>query len=192
VRAALVPRLALSGVPGPQDPSTTQTLGLSPPTDAHTSIQELTPFSYASRGLSQPNSHEIPISVSTLRLSALDKIQEFLLRGERVKACDFAMDEKLWAHAMLIASSIDKDMWKAVVSGFLKSELGRSPDAGHGSQLHNSEPYQGFINGLESLRVAYSMFSGQGAACGGFSYFCPIHTDLIQSSPGAVTAECTL
>jgi hypothetical protein len=105
-----------------------------------------------------------------------------------MKACNFAMDEKLWAHAMLIASSIDKDMWKAAVSEFLKSELGRSPDA---SQLHNGEPYTGLVNGLESLRVAYSMYSGQGAACGGFSCSYLISTDLIQFSPGTVTAECT-
>ena len=145
-------------------------MGLAPSSEPHASTLEIASL-YPGLGLSQSNSYESPISVSTLRPSALDKIQEFLVRGERLKACHFAMDEKLWAHALLIASSVDKEMWKAVVNEFLRSELGRSPDTSYGSQLHTSESGARPLNGRESLRVAYSMFSGQGATCGAFLCF---------------------
>ncbi|KAG5642961.1 hypothetical protein DXG03_001843 [Asterophora parasitica] len=99
---------------------------------------------------------ESPISVTTLRSSALDKIQDFLLRGERRQAYHFALDEKLWAHAMVVSSSIDKDSWKEVVGEFIRTELGIA-----NLQSPNSVTT---TNGRESLRAAYSLFSGQGAA----------------------------
>lgn len=90
------------------------------------------------------------------KASSLDRIEELLLRGERHKASQFAMDEKLWAHAMVIASSIDKDAWKGVVNDFLKSEFPAASPRQTGHPAH----------GRETLRVAYSLFSGQGAAAG--------------------------
>ncbi|KAG0707732.1 Sec23-binding domain of Sec16-domain-containing protein [Suillus ampliporus] len=107
---------------------------------------------------------ETPISVSTLFPSALDKIQEFLVRGERRQAYHYALDEKLWAHAMVIASSIDKEAWKDVVDEFLKGELGvhdaqRTAFVGRGR-----EQVPPPSNGREWLRVVYSLFSGQGPA----------------------------
>ncbi|KDR81637.1 hypothetical protein GALMADRAFT_152477 [Galerina marginata CBS 339.88] len=106
---------------------------------------------------------EAPISVTTLRPSTLDKIEELLLQGNRRQAYQFAMDQKLWAHAMIIASSIDKESWKEVVNDFLRTELGAKEDAARGSSLNGSltQPPKGQ---RDSLRVAYSLFSGQGAA----------------------------
>jgi hypothetical protein len=111
---------------------------------------------------------ETPISVSTLLPSALDKIQEFLVRGDRRQAYHYALDEKLWAHAMVIASSIDKEAWKDVVNEFLKTELGASnvqpklpASVGRGKDQVPSPS-----NGREWLRVVYSLFSGQGPAAG--------------------------
>lgn len=109
-----------------------------------------------------PGTSETPISVSTLFPSALDKIQEFLVRGERRQAYHYALDEKLWAHAMVIASSIDKEAWKDVVNEFVKGELGvhdaqRTAFIGRGK-----EQVPPPSNGREWLRVVYSLFSGQG------------------------------
>ena len=104
-----------------------------------------------------PTSQEIPISVVSLNPSSLDKIQGFLLRGERREAYQYALDEKLWAHAMIIASSIDKEAWKDVINEFLKNEL-RPKNLVSGTDK--------LTNGRECLRVAYSLFSGQGAAAG--------------------------
>ena len=102
-----------------------------------------------------------------LRPSALDKIQELLLLGDRRQAYQFAMDEKLWAHAMVIASSIDKDCWKEVVNDFLRTELVIKDDTGISpSPAFSGDPAVARKSNWESLRVAYSLFSGQGAASG--------------------------
>jgi hypothetical protein len=68
---------------------------------------------------------------------------------------------------MVIASSIDKDAWKEVVNEFLRTELGVKDD-GHrlpAMPKINGPPFQ-VTNGREWLRVAYSLFSGQGPAAG--------------------------
>ena len=156
VRAALVPRLEMSsGAPALDATSSTPVMAFSLPADT---VPSRSSFSYR-LAIAPSTSQETPIAVSTLYPSTVDKIQEFLLRGERQKAYHFALDEKLWAHAMVIASSIDKEAWKEVVNEFVKTELGglgRNADTA-------SKP-----DGRESLRVAYSMFSGQGAAAGMF------------------------
>ncbi|KAF9005666.1 Sec23-binding domain of Sec16-domain-containing protein [Cyathus striatus] len=107
--------------------------------------------------------NEAAISVCAVRPSALTKIQDFLLHGERQKAYHYALDEKLWAHAMIIASSIDKDAWKEVVNEFLKNELGIREELN--TTLHPTASENSITSGrYESLRFAYSLFSGQGAA----------------------------
>jgi COPII coat assembly protein SEC16 len=157
IRSALVPRLEMSsGAPALDATTSTPVMALSLPADT---VSSLSSFSYPGLAIAPSTSQETPIAVSTLYPSTVDKIQEFLLRGERQKAYHFALDEKLWAHAMVIASSIDKEAWKEVVNEFLKTELGRlGPNAETASKP----------DGRESLRVAYSMFSGQGAAAGMF------------------------
>jgi hypothetical protein len=125
----------------------------STPDDPQSSIADLPSVPYPTlNGAS--TSPDIPISVVSLNPSSLDKIQGFLLRGERREAYHYALDEKLWAHAMIIASSIDKEAWKEVVNEFLKNEL------------RPKSPVPSTDNGRECLRVAYSLFSGQGAAAG--------------------------
>lgn len=110
---------------------------------------------------------ETPISVSTLLPSALDKIQEFLVRGERRQAYHYALDERLWAHAMIIASSVDKEAWKEVVDEFLKAELGvRETVQRTTPHLHAKGVTAQQTNGREWLRVSYSVFSGQGPTAG--------------------------
>jgi hypothetical protein len=118
---------------------------------------------YSNLGLPSSDSNEKPIAVSILRSSALDQIQEFLIHGHRRKAYHYALDQKLWAHAMIIASSIDKEAWKEVVNDFLKTDLGVKPDV---NMERGSAVVSSLTNGREPLRVAYSMFSGQGAASG--------------------------
>ena len=112
---------------------------------------------------------EAPLTVTMLRPSVLDRIQELLLLGDRRQAYQFAMDGKLWAHAMVIASSIDKDSWKEVVNDFIRAELGIKDDVGLSpSTTVSGDSVAGRKGNWESLRVAYSLFSGQGAASGRF------------------------
>ncbi len=96
------------------------------------------------------------MSQSSIRGSQLDKISELLARGDRRGACHYAADEKLWAHALLMASSVDKECWKDVVTEWIRAELVHDP----------AQPQDG-KNGREPLRVAYSLFGGNGAAAGG-------------------------
>ena len=110
VRAILVPRISdASGL----DQSTTSPKATSYGLDG----------TVAPLGLSAFDSHDRVLSVQTIRSSTLDKIQDLLARGERTAAYRYALDERLWAHAMIIASSIDKDAWKEVVNDFIRSEL---------------------------------------------------------------------
>ena len=138
----------------------------------HDTDPDLAKFSTPADGfgvLGSPASSEAPISVTTLKPSALEKIQEFLIRGERRQACHYALDEKLWAHAMIIASSIDRDTWQEAVKEFIRAELG-SKDA-EDAKARPKDPRRGSSlsptsDGREGLRVAYSLFAGRGAASG--------------------------
>jgi hypothetical protein len=71
---------------------------------------------------------------------------------------------------MVIASSIDKEAWKEVVNEFLRTELGVK-DGGRRlpASLKANETSSHATNGREWLRVAYSLFSGQGPAAGKLS-----------------------
>lgn len=145
VRAALAPQTSIDTNEG----------------SGFTSIADLQGSDSAFMGLSgTSSSNEIPISVTTLRPSALDKIEAFLIRGERRQAYHFALDQKLWAHAMIIASGIDKDAWQEVVNEFLKTELASQ------TVSSTSTPTMGALTGREGLRVVYSLLSGQGAKSG--------------------------
>ncbi|KAI0797906.1 Sec23-binding domain of Sec16-domain-containing protein [Abortiporus biennis] len=136
----------------------------SSPTDSssdslHTAVA-LTSTSYSSLSLPIHDSTDYDIAVHTLRSSHLDKIQSLLVRGERRAAFQYAADEKLWAHAMVIASSIDKDAWKEVVAEFVRSELEDKDTVTSAPGKSIGRP----SHGKEALRVAYSLFAGSGAA----------------------------
>ncbi|KAJ7285815.1 Sec23-binding domain of Sec16-domain-containing protein [Mycena rebaudengoi] len=151
VRAALVPKLDVVGAS-----TDTPSLGFTSIADIHRPSDD--GISYSA---SDPS--DSPIATSTLRPSALDKIQDFLLRGERRQAYHFALDERLWAHAMVIASGIDRDAWKETVNEFLRTELGAKDNRARGpASLQTTE--SSLTNGREGLRVAYSLYSGQGSA----------------------------
>ncbi|KAH7889677.1 Sec23-binding domain of Sec16-domain-containing protein [Phlebopus sp. FC_14] len=150
VRAALLPRIASTADRGNKDAST------SFPTPAFAPSM---PDAYGVPS-TLPTNSETPISVSTLLPSSLDRIQEFLVRGERHRAYHYALDERLWPHAMIIASGIDKEAWKEVVNEFLRTELGVHDRNALSNRSRDPLPAQ--TNGREWLRVAYSLFSGLG------------------------------
>ncbi|PIL24083.1 hypothetical protein GSI_13834 [Ganoderma sinense ZZ0214-1] len=140
IRAALVPQQGSSS-----SPETSLSTSLLPAT----STDHLSNYSSLTPAL--PNLADQVVSQSSVRGSQLDKISDFLARGDRRGACHYAADEKLWAHALLIASSVDKECWKDVVTEWIRAEL------------VPAQPQDG-KNGREPLRVAYSLFGGNGAA----------------------------
>lgn len=115
--------------------------------------------------LQDMDANEAPLATYTVKASSLDKLTDFLVRGERRKAYNYALDQKLWAHAMIIASSVDKDAWKEVVNEFVRAELGSSGDV-NATLTTGSASLTTATSGREPLRVAYNFFAGQGAAAG--------------------------
>ncbi|EIM90054.1 uncharacterized protein STEHIDRAFT_51920 [Stereum hirsutum FP-91666 SS1] len=166
VRVALVSRLANSALNASASGggSTTSALFAGPGSEGLPVASDL---AYPSLGLpAAVDPSDTILATHTVKASSLDKIQDFLIRGDRRQAYHYALDQRLWAHAMVIASSIDKDAWKEVVTEFIKSEVGSTgsaPLAARGKDAPTTA-----ISGRESLKVAYSLFAGQGAAAGTF------------------------
>ncbi|KAI0079939.1 hypothetical protein K474DRAFT_1638790 [Panus rudis PR-1116 ss-1] len=160
VRAALVPHISSTDIPT-DGLKTAVSIGFPPlGSESHPSVNGLVGSAF---GVPVADSNDSTISVHTLRSSHLDRLQELLVRGERRAAFQYAADEKLWAHAMVIASSIDKEAWKEVVSEFVRTELA-SPEAVRNALSPGAPAKPATSNGREPLRVAYSLFAGQGAA----------------------------
>ncbi|KAI9828001.1 MAG: hypothetical protein M1819_006844 [Sarea resinae] len=58
-----------------------------------------------------------------LNHSSVESLRRDLLKGDREKAIWNAVDKRLWAHALLISSSVSKDIWKQVVQEFVRQEV---------------------------------------------------------------------
>lgn len=76
------------------------------------------PFNYSDNGgtLNLPNSEAVSVE-------SISRIREHLLVGEREKAVWEAVDNRLWGHAMLLASTLDKSVWKQVTQEFVRREV---------------------------------------------------------------------
>jgi hypothetical protein len=127
-------------------------------------------FGYSGVGGPALGGHSTAVTTYQVKPASLDRLQELLIRGESRKAYQFASDEKMWAHALLIASGLDKVAWKEVVSEFIQAELGVL--AGMDSPINAPS-----ANKRESLRVAYGLIAGDSAAARKSECLRPIATD---------------
>jgi len=127
-------------------------------------------FAYPGAGGLGIGGHSTAVPTYQVKTASLDRLQELLIRGESRKAYQFASDEKLWAHALLIASGLDKGAWKEVVSEFIQAELGVL--AGVDSPINAPS-----ANKRESLRVAYGLIAGDSANARKSEYRQPIVID---------------
>lgn len=73
---------------------------------------------------------------------AIENLRKLLLHGEREKAVWHAVDNRLWAHAMLLASTLEKNVWKQVSQEFVRQEV------------------KTFGDNTESLAALYQIFAG--------------------------------
>lgn len=65
-----------------------------------------------------------PANAETVDAEALEEFRTKLLSGDREAAVWYAADKRLWAHALLIASTAaGKDLWKRVLEEFIKTEV---------------------------------------------------------------------
>ncbi|KAF3931502.1 hypothetical protein ABW19_dt0205313 [Dactylella cylindrospora] len=78
--------------------------------------------------------------------NALDAIRTHLLKGDREAAVWFAIENKQWAHAILVASTTSPELYKRTVQEFVRQEV-KSVD---GVQRP----------GMESMAVLYEVFAG--------------------------------
>ncbi|KAL1918053.1 uncharacterized protein VTP21DRAFT_3319 [Calcarisporiella thermophila] len=95
-----------------------------------------------------------PVRVET---SDLDILKRHLLRGDRRGAVNYAMQEDMWPHAMIISSCMDKEAWKEVVLEFTRREMSVGGHAKHAVNKQRSWEEQ------DGLRVLYGLFSGLGS-----------------------------
>ena len=86
----------------------------------------------------EPDS-KTPVSPSS---SSLEPLRRLLLQGEREKAVWYAVDQKLWGHAMIMASTLPLEVGKQVAQDFVRNEV---KSAGRNT---------------ESLAALYDVFSG--------------------------------
>lgn len=88
-----------------------------------------------------------PTALATYNLTTdfLRSIRSLLMQGDRPGAIRKAVDQKMWGHALLIASSVSEIAWRETAEQFIQSEL-----RGPGSQE------------FDSLRFLYGVFGGEG------------------------------
>lgn len=77
-------------------------------------------------------------------LEAMEGLRRMLLHGEREKAVWHAVDHRLWAHAMLLSSTLDKSVWSQVSQEFVHQEV------------------KTFGDNTEALAALYQIFAGNG------------------------------
>jgi hypothetical protein len=82
--------------------------------------------------------------------SLMSHIQTLMESGNKQAACDFAVTNNMWAHALIISSHIDQKKYMDVVVQFSRSI----------SSEHIAEAIP------EPLRVLYGIFAGAGVEAG--------------------------
>jgi hypothetical protein len=89
-------------------------------------------FSTAADIVGRSRSNTANVTAEPIDARAIEDLQKMLARGEREKAVWHAVDQRLWGHAMLLSSTLSKDIWKQVVQEFVRNEVkkvGRSNQA---------------------------------------------------------------
>jgi len=71
-------------------------------------------------------------------------MRTFLMQGDRQNAIRKAVDQRMWGHALLIASSVNQTVWRDTVEQFIRSEL---RDTG--------------TKDFDSLRFLYGLLGGE-------------------------------
>ncbi|KAL0089784.1 Sec23-binding domain of Sec16-domain-containing protein [Phycomyces blakesleeanus] len=107
----------------------------------------------------------------------LNKLQKFLENGDREGAVDYAVQEDMWAHALVISSCVNKELWKKVTSEFIERELCATVESKQTRVYHN------VMGDKQALRVLYALFAGSGA--GSISEFVKTSDKHVTSHYGA-------
>ncbi|KAK9234865.1 Sec23-binding domain of Sec16-domain-containing protein [Lipomyces kononenkoae] len=60
---------------------------------------------------------------SSKNVGAVSAVRELLLKGDREGAVAVALDNSLWGHALLIASTVSKEKWKDTAREFIRADV---------------------------------------------------------------------
>jgi COPII coat assembly protein SEC16 len=116
---------------------------------AHENSQSfgVTASSLAVTAASQANSIDASaLATYNLTTDFLRSMRSYLMQGDRQGAIRIAVDQKMWAHALLIASSVNQNVWRETVEMFIRTEL---RDTGS--------------KDFDSLRFLYGVLGGEGS-----------------------------
>ncbi|RUS28922.1 Sec23-binding domain of Sec16-domain-containing protein [Jimgerdemannia flammicorona] len=128
---------------------------LVPPKDSQTE-NDLNTFTVPAD--SQPDTQfSVDDAVDSDATRILDALQDLLLKGDRPAAVKYAIQEDLWAHALIIGSCVNKEVWREVVNGFAQRELAGDAIPGQASK-------KAVQADRVALRVLYALFAGHGQA----------------------------
>lgn len=100
--------------------------------DADASADGEGSFTTAAELVGRPRSNTTGVQADPVDPKAVEELRTLLTKGDREKAVWHAVDQRLWAHAMLLSSTLNKDIWKQVVQEFVQKEvkkLGRNNQA---------------------------------------------------------------
>ncbi|PLB49400.1 hypothetical protein P170DRAFT_436981 [Aspergillus steynii IBT 23096] len=89
-----------------------------------------------------PQSMDATSRPDSIDTQSLESLRSSLLMGDREKAVWTAVDHRLWGHAMIVASTLDKSVWKQVAQEFVRREVR--------SATSNTEP----------IAALYEIFAG--------------------------------
>ncbi|KAI8100131.1 Sec23-binding domain of Sec16-domain-containing protein [Halteromyces radiatus] len=98
----------------------------------------------------------------------LAMIRNYLLQGDRSSALQYTIQEKMWAHGLIIGKSIDQGTFASVVDQFVDQALATTIENEH------TGFYQNALGDRPSLRVLYSLFAGTGS--NSVSHFIPSYS----------------
>ncbi|WFD27702.1 hypothetical protein MNAN1_002706 [Malassezia nana] len=89
------------------------------------------------------------IRTYALRQGFLEELQPMLQQGDLQRAVEYAMEEKMWAHAMTISQQLDPSIRNRVIEEFMRYELDSPP------------PDNMLYKDYTSIKVAYALYSSQ-------------------------------
>lgn len=104
-------------------------------------------FSTAADIVGRSRSNTSNLQAEPVDPRTIEDLQTMLAKGEREKAVWHAVDQRLWGHAMLLSSTLSKDIWKQVVQEFVRKEVKKT---GRSNQ---------------ALAVLYEVFAGNHEDC---------------------------
>ena len=104
-------------------------------------------FSTAADLVRRSRSNTSNAQAEPIDVRAVENLQSMLAKGDREKAVWHAVDHRLWGHAMLLSSTLNRDVWKQVVQEFVRKEV---KNIGRNNQ---------------ALAVLYEIFAGNHVDC---------------------------